>query len=405
MRVAIVADDLTGAMDASSPFADAGLRCRVLLGPNIACQASCTDEAVLAIDTDSRDQLPHLAAAAVRKALSGIDLQSTLLFKKIDSTLRGNLASELGAALGASKRTLAIVAPAAPVHGRTLRGGQLFVDGKVDGQMPLAVRLQTELPHVTVLTAASARQLKVHPGPTVVVVDAQTDDELDSIAAFGLTHQDKVLFSGSSGLAAALARAVRPGMQSGVALPRYDSVWFLVGSYNARSARQVEVLLDREPQLPKLVLAPTRSHPCLDSAWLAPVGLVHVHGLGTPPRLDPNWVTGKMGEVAAALVAGAPCEIALFLTGGDTARSVLARLAVTDIEIIGSERAGVVHGRVRLDARSVGIVTKAGGFGEPTLLADLALELSSKSRSASEPQQFRDGDESLVIAAPVHDHR
>ena len=59
---AVIADDLTGALDSVVPFADAGLRCVVATAPAHLAQALGQGAQVIAVSTGSRD-LPAGQAA------------------------------------------------------------------------------------------------------------------------------------------------------------------------------------------------------------------------------------------------------------------------------------------------------------------------------------------------------
>ena len=133
-RWLILADDLTGAADAAIAFARRGAPTCVTWGERCASDAGAT---VLAYDCDSR----RLGAqpAAQRQRSAAIRLRSehgrhAALFKKIDSTLRGQPAAEIAALCDAvrvpGKSVFGICAPANPSMGRTLRDGRVFVHGE-----------------------------------------------------------------------------------------------------------------------------------------------------------------------------------------------------------------------------------------------------------------------------------
>jgi uncharacterized protein YgbK (DUF1537 family) len=388
MRIGIVADDLTGAMDAAAPFADRGMRTRVLLGADARCEASEAEEvAVLAVDTHTRDVAPGAAAAAVRAATGRLAANGMLPFKKIDSTLRGNVGPEIAAALDACGRRCALVAPAAPAQGRELRDGWLFVHGQKVGDRPLVDLLRGSVPgwQVRLLAAAELPRFDPADRATLYVADAATEAELDRIAALGLANARQVLLAGSSGLACALARQICAAAPAAAdAQPTYRRLWFVVGSHNARSASQVRTLLAQQ-RVPTIVLPLSHQLPVLEPEHrAAAIGLLHVEGLDGPPTLDPRQVVGRLAQLAGDLVADAePGETALFMTGGDTARSVLGRLGMRAIDVYGSRYPGVIHGRALVHGRPIGLVTKAGGFGTPDLFVRAAADLVAK-RSAAE---------------------
>ena len=72
----------------------------------------------VAPDTDSRTRMAGFAAKQVLEAARAVR-ESPLVCKKLDSTLRGNIAAELSAALGATRSGHVVVAPAFPAASRT----------------------------------------------------------------------------------------------------------------------------------------------------------------------------------------------------------------------------------------------------------------------------------------------
>ena len=61
----------------------------------------------------------------------------------------------------------------------------------------------------------------------------------------------------------------------------------------------------------------------------------------------------------------------LLITGGDTLLQCMNRIGIDEMEPIGELYAGVVLSRFTLGGRSRFVISKSGGFGEPTLLCDL----------------------------------
>lgn len=389
MQIAIIADDLTGAMDAAAPFADIGIGTAVVLN----CEDPLASSApVLAIDTDTREASPQEAANTVHRVMTSLRAAGTRLpFKKIDSTLRGNIGTETMAALSASGRRYAIVAPAAPAQGRLMRDGQLFVHGKrLDKN--LIDMLRSEMPGASIQPLPPGDSFApADDGCSVFVADAQDEADLDRIARLGLAGPQDVLLVGSSGLAAALARrqgvATLPGLRE--YQRRYRHVWFVVGSYNSRSAEQVRALLARGDVV-RLVLPLTGPMPELLEREVSAdhgIGVIYVEGLDASPALDPRRIAAQLGELAAMVLGLASvADAALVITGGDTARATLARLGVKSVNVCASLFPGVVHGTAPFAGQELGIVTKAGGFGDPGLFTRLASRLSIAQEIPRQPR-------------------
>ncbi|MEZ5283834.1 MAG: four-carbon acid sugar kinase family protein [Vicinamibacterales bacterium] len=124
----ILADDLTGAADAAAAFARRGFHAEVTWG------AASLSEAVSvhAVDLASRTSDAAEAARRHRDAVGRWSAPGRLVFKKIDSTLRGQPAAEMAAVAAglrdAGRPSWGLLAPANPAMRRTVRDGHVFVD-------------------------------------------------------------------------------------------------------------------------------------------------------------------------------------------------------------------------------------------------------------------------------------
>ena len=227
MKIAIVADDLTGALDAAVPFADLGLGMSVGLQIEAAGALADSDMPVVSVDACTRHLPPARAAAVVREATERLlALDQRLPFKKMDSTLRGNVGAETLAALAGSGRRSAIIAPAAPRLGRRLSGGRLLVNGEpvAGGDLVQALRLQ--LPDVPVHRLAAGEELRpTDDSCRLFVADAEEEAHLDQLVDVALARPEEILLVGSSARQAwparwlveevLLALALRPMCRAG----------------------------------------------------------------------------------------------------------------------------------------------------------------------------------------------
>ncbi len=109
-RLAVVADDLTGAADAAAPVAVRGLTVAVALGEAL------PDVEVVAISTDNRGRPAAEARARTPRAVRRLR-DAELLFVKIDSTLRGQVRADVEGALATWDAAAAVATPAFPAQG------------------------------------------------------------------------------------------------------------------------------------------------------------------------------------------------------------------------------------------------------------------------------------------------
>ncbi len=210
--IGLIADDLTGACDSAAPFLSGG-RVLVTIWPVLpeAGSAEC-----LAMSTESRSEVEaQEARARTRMAVAHLVGEgATLLFKKVDSRLRGEVRAELEGALGAWPGTI-LLAPALPGESRITRDGlQVTPEEEID---------------LKVLVSGLER---------VRLLDAATDADLDRVAGEVLAG-DSILPAGTAGLAAALARRL-PSKPPSPAWPAVRNPLGLVGSKTETSAEQVE---------------------------------------------------------------------------------------------------------------------------------------------------------------------
>src|SRR3954468_21367007 len=108
-----LADDLSGALEVAAAYHNAGRTAVVTW--SYAGWEKCGPDVVVGFDTESRNLAPPLAAEAVARALAfGKTRAGRLLFKKIDSTMRGPVAAEIAAMAKAMPETAIVFTPANP---------------------------------------------------------------------------------------------------------------------------------------------------------------------------------------------------------------------------------------------------------------------------------------------------
>ncbi|ABG05899.1 conserved hypothetical protein [Rubrobacter xylanophilus DSM 9941] len=388
MRFAIVADDLTGAMDSGVQLAAAGYATAVALQGAPLPPAPDLDAVVA--ETGSRALPPGEAAARVRAAVGALR-KAAILYKKVDSTLRGPVGAEVEAALAASGRERALISPAFPAAGRTTRGGVQLLCGEPvertgfarDPRTPVrASGLRRLIPGVGAVLGTGEladpsrvrRALRRH---RLLVADAETDAHLEALVR-AVPDPSQVLWVGSAGLARALA-ARYPGPRPAPEgpLPAAERVIAAVGSRNEVAVGQRE-LLAAAPGVVEAVVGEGGGGAVQEAARALEAGACCA--LLRPPEAagGPEAVLRALGEAAAGLVRSLP-GAGLILTGGDTAAAVARELGAGGIRVLRELEPGVPVG-VLLGPHPCPVVTKAGGFGRPgTLLEALGLLLGERS--------------------------
>ena len=345
----VIADDLTGACDAGAPFVIRGLRTVVPVSGDAAV-AGCR---VMAVSTGSRDLEPAAireAMRAVSRRVAGKSIYQT--FIKIDSTLRGSPACHIAAAMEEFGCRAAVVCPAFPAMRRVVRDGLLHVIGAPEFA---PVRLASRISSVHVALGELA--LAIKRGARVLSLDAECDADLDQIAAATLALKGPILWAGSSGLAAALARVLGAVRVPSKRPSRTGPVLFGIGSDHPVTVAQENAL----------VAARTVVRGALsDADWDIPAVLAR----GSHALLCVDRDLG--GEELRRRIGGA-APAALMLSGGDTAALVCRALVVEAIDLSDELLPGIPLGSLRGgDFNGVPVVTKSGGFGTSHALIRIA---------------------------------
>ena len=128
---AIIADDLTGANDTALQFKNNGADTNIILNKNdIEKPKDCCAQA-WAISTESRNVDPQIAFERAKSAVEFMkdELNPDFFYKKIDSTVRGNIAIEILSLLEVLCWDGAVVIPAFPQEGRITVGGYQLLKG------------------------------------------------------------------------------------------------------------------------------------------------------------------------------------------------------------------------------------------------------------------------------------
>ena len=289
VRAIIIADDFTGACDTGVRFAAPGEPCPVVVAEDRDTTGGCAGAVelepagggaaagtpdltgcdiagaagVLVIDTESRHATPDEAASTVRRVaweIAACDPQ--IIYKKIDSTLRGNIRAELEVIAATFPERVLVVAPAFPATGRTTRGGRCLVDGVPVDRTEFARDRRSAVRSACIADlvgfAPAIAECSVGELPDVVsravpgsaiIVDAERDDELAGIAGIVAGDWRRFLLAGSAGLAGAVAERLRNVSAAPASAAFGDDgmlvsrvVLGLVGSLSERSRRQADVL-------------------------------------------------------------------------------------------------------------------------------------------------------------------
>jgi D-threonate/D-erythronate kinase len=397
LRIGVLADDLTGAFDTGVQFRNWGLSVEVLIGD--VKDASKLTSDVVVVDTESR--LIHKEDAywrvyhSTEKLLEfGVDR----FYKKVDSTLRGNIGAELDAAMEASKAGFAVLAPAYPTYGRTTLSGKQLIDNNPLEKTEYVDELSAKTSEIAaIIGAQSKRKVGLVPFDAVEAgvnsikakIEALKKDAVEIAVFDAITEKhlidisrsigDSKLLVGSAGLASEIP--------IGLGLRSIKPILSVCGSTRRLSRTQIRNLHDRlgfkevgigiNQLIDGEAEVKAEVKRCVDEAVEALKAGVDVSITSSPKEASAEefiahardrgiketeaklFIEEAMGEIASAILAEADV-LGLLLTGGATGLMVCQKL--------GADRASIVEEiepGIPLLTLSNGIpaVTKAGGFG------------------------------------------
>lgn len=407
----IIADDLTGANDTGLQFARKGLPTEVILAASSIKAA--TDRTVVVIDTNSRALAPdeayrRVGAAAQQAHSAGF----SHYYKKVDSTLRGNIGIELRAILALGIHDFAFVMPAYPQNGRTTVGGHHLLHG-----IPLAATeiaqdpkypvTETVLP--SLLTAqtgsavghigiaelcqgeaaiVSAISNYLEKGCQIISSDAWLDDHFPLAVRAVNQLGRRVLWSGSAGLAGCLPEIL--GLTEKTASCHKPSL-VVAGSVSAVTREQVRRLLAVgyklvEVEIVQFPWQQDQFAACLQqtAAYLGQGDNVVLASGFSGKAMEATKQAGlqyglslpETSEIVAQILGWLGATVVneqeigyIVLTGGDTAVAVCQALGVSGIRIVEELAPAIPLGEMKTAAgKTVRVITKAGAFGDADCL-------------------------------------
>ena len=274
----IIADDLTGANDTALQFHMRGCNTQIVLNSDNSLDGTKLKNAqVCAISTETRNldkqNAYNKTKAACQKLYDNFNVE--YLYKKIDSTLRGNIAVEIKAILDVLNNDAAIVVPAFPKENRITIGGYHLLKGVPIERTELArdpkfpiyeshipTILNTDLKEFgcdlkvgtidfkIVVKGAALILMEIHKlineGVKIIVIDAQSSIDLEQIALAVKKSTFNLLPVGAAGFAAALSDIWLPDFKNNrINIKLQKQPKFIVsGSATELTASQIAKLKD-----------------------------------------------------------------------------------------------------------------------------------------------------------------
>ena len=364
--VRVLADDLSGALDAGAAFVG-------LCGP---LAVGWRDDFVpqddsYVIDNETRRETdPAIVAARTRRHLQSL-VGANHSFKKIDSLMRGHAIAEIETCIESNRFASIVVAPAFPQQRRITRGGEQLADLYGNGAWIGAGPNLTDALQSTAAAGTSVQQVAVDRvavrGRGVFVCDATNDTEMRSLPARLSKIERPILWCGSAGLAYALAA----GSMEPCTLPP-GSTLVVIGTNHPVSQRQVDALSAASPECVRSLdfdVDRQDLRQFLDHRLrCGGVGAVAAN-FGA---VNAKSASERLSSVFRDVLPRLPIADLVIVTGGETLLLVLDAVGAESAIVDGEVTPGIARGRVLGGAWDGAVfASKSGAFGTASALVDL----------------------------------
>ena len=388
LKLLIVADDFTGALDTGVQFAELGAVVKVVTSPQYELSVSEKLD-VLVFDSETRHTDQQTAYQTVHDFVK--KTPADFVYKKTDSGLRGNIGAELAGAMDALGREEMSFIPAFPAMNRVTRGGVHYINGvpaaqSMFGSDPFEPVKYSDVKEI--IASTTDRQ-------GIRVFDAETEEDMTAIAG-RLGRMGLRLTAGCAGFAGVLAHAL--GYNGKYREPENmpTQLVMLCGSVNPVTRGQMDYATEHNFVYRALSLEQKLSPfwpgsaECREAGkrWLKEFGGTHaILDANDPEEAEATEMYIRERELTieqvrlniSRAIAGAGkalmdegLDARLMCVGGDTLLALMEAVGVHELMPICEEELGVVLTSFMYKGKRYYIMTKSGGFGEKTLLVKLA---------------------------------
>ncbi len=394
VKLLLIADDFTGAMDTGVQFSKMGINTFVATKMEVNFEEYAEGFEVLALSTDSRHDAPEVAYQKIYDLVQRAKAEGiTYFYKKTDSAMRGNIGAELTALRDATGEDTVAFVPAYPDFNRiTLNGIQMingipvnlsnFVEDPFSpvkiGSIKDIIAMQSDVPVVN-------HGVEDPPeGHGILVYDAASDKDMRTIGEALKNHGKLRALSGCAGFASVLPSILELKQSALHVCPQFEKLLMVSGSVNDITIGQLEYISQQGVKV--FTLTPRQK---LDKNFLqelqSPVGCaLEEQGLAviatagnkynveetshyaTSQNMEPlevrSTIMGNIGNLAELIVDAQEVKC-LAVVGGDTLKSVIEAFHCEGIIPYGEIDNGTVYGAFICRDKTLYLVSKSGGLG------------------------------------------
>ena len=417
VKLLIIADDFTGALDTGVQFAAGGAETRVVTNVEYDFESAGEEVQVLVLDAETRHLKKEEAYEVVfRISRRAFESGVPYLYKKTDSALRGNVGAELKAVLDATGRPSIHFLPAFPRMNRITRNGIHYIDGvpvheSVFGRDPFepvtCSSIRQMIESGTPVTVVS-EMAQWRPCPGIMVYDASTDRELTEAGRFHMEAGELHIMAGCAGFAGVLPDLLHLNGRADRKIRLTEPFFVACGSVNPITRSQLDFAQKRgcgrirltPPQKLEQGYYETAEGKYFLDEWARRAAGQKMCMLDTndPPGGGETLeyarergisledlrvrISSTLGYILKELLERG-LGGTLLITGGDCLTGFMKHIGCETIAPVCEMAPGTVLSEIELQGRRLGVISKSGGFGPETLLMDLARKIEGKEEEKS----------------------
>ncbi|MFV0556434.1 MAG: four-carbon acid sugar kinase family protein [Lactovum sp.] len=412
IKLLVIADDFTGALDTAVQFSQQGIRTLVSTQTKIKFDDLDEKIEILVIDTESRHLNFERAYNLIKEIIVSAKQNGLeFIYKKVDSALRGNIAAEVKALLETSQTRAVPFLPAYPEMNRVLIDGDLYIN-----EVLVSESIFADDPYEPVKESNLLKRLKKEAdidgqlikdkisdlSSGLLVFDAKSNEDLERHARNLKAANLLSVSIGCAGFAKILAKELFPDAKA-VTHKLGKSLVVICGSINPITQRQIEYAEEKNyPRISlnaqqllennywKTLKGQTDIRNYLEKMKESPLLIFETLSHQTSSEIEQYAqenqigsqdyrfkIGGALGELTESLWT-ANSENTFLFTGGDTLYQSMQVLGIKEIKPLSEISRGVVLSEIQWQGRSIQVITKSGGFGDEYLFEKLVLEKGEK---------------------------
>ena len=399
IKVFIMADDFTGALDTGVQFSNYGVNTVVTSDLDFKFGETTEQIEVLVFNTETRYLNKQESYEVVKKiAMKAKEENIQYIFKKVDSALRGNIGSELRALSDVFEDVSIPFIPAYPEQNRFSYEGVLHIDSlpvseSAFGQDPYEPVTESHIPSLLLkeanLSTYVTKKYEIPPNEErILLMESHSDEEMLSQGNELFMNDALTITVGCAGFAKALANIIykkRDTTQNDIELP----LLIVSGSVNPATKKQIVFAEANGFERVSLTIEQLWEKHYWDTAR-GKENIYHYSQIEQPlifetfgdistEKIDElsdhkNEVRFRIAQSLGYLVKNLMSKgikRTLLFTGGDTLYQSMRVLGITEIKPLKELFPGIVFGSIYFKDEQHYVITKSGGFGNENLFIKL----------------------------------